>query len=445
MVRLEATNIPAFKTEEFMPPASELKARVDFIYSYEYFDPDVNKYWKTVGKKRNQELESFTSKRSDLQEELSHVVSPSDSPTVKLQKIYSRVQQIHNISYEPAKTDEEKKRSHETGKLKAEDVLKLGYGTEDQLNWLFVGLARAAGLEAYGLTVSNRGQYFFDKQSMNENQLDQSAVLVKVDGKDLFLDPGAAFAPFGLLKWEETEVPALRLDKDGGTWLTTSLPDSSASQVRRKAELKLADTGDLEGKVTITFTGLEGLRRRLDQRNQDEVARKKYLEDELRDLIPVASEVKLSNTPEWTNSATPLVADFDVKVPGWVSRSGKLALCSAGIFSGSEKHIFDSAERVHPIYFDFPAETVDDVLINLPAGWQVNNLPQPKDKNYRVVAYSLSAQGDKTSLRLSRKLDINNILFDTKYYGPIRTFFQEVRAGDSEQAVLQPGTAVNSN
>ena len=29
---MEARNVPAFQTEDFMPPEDELKARVDFIY-----------------------------------------------------------------------------------------------------------------------------------------------------------------------------------------------------------------------------------------------------------------------------------------------------------------------------------------------------------------------------------------------------------------------------
>jgi len=32
VVRLEVKNIPAFQTEDFMPPPNELKARVDFVY-----------------------------------------------------------------------------------------------------------------------------------------------------------------------------------------------------------------------------------------------------------------------------------------------------------------------------------------------------------------------------------------------------------------------------
>jgi hypothetical protein len=132
-------------------------------------------------------------------------------------------------------------------------------------------------------------------------------------------------------------------------------------------------------------------------------------------------------------------------VPGWVSRGGKLALCPVGLFGGTERHVFDHAERIHPIYFEFPAQRVDDVLLELPTGWRVSTLPKAQNQDYHVVAYSMGAQDNKTSFRLTRKLDINIVSMDTKYYGPIRSFFQGVRDVDGQQVVLQPGAAVSSN
>jgi hypothetical protein len=107
--------------------------------------------------------------------------------------------------------------------------------------------------------------------------------------------------------------------------------------------------------------------------------------------------------------------------------------------------VFDHAERIHPIYFEFPAQRVDDVLLELPTGWRVSTLPKAQNQDYHVVAYSMGAQDNKTSFRLTRKLDINIVSMDTKYYGPIRSFFQGVRDVDGQQVVLQPGAAVSSN
>ena len=56
IVEMEARNIPAFQKEDFMPPEDELKARVDFTYDRELPENDPNKYWRQIGKKRNEAL-----------------------------------------------------------------------------------------------------------------------------------------------------------------------------------------------------------------------------------------------------------------------------------------------------------------------------------------------------------------------------------------------------
>src|SRR5206468_11710957 len=126
-----------------------------------------------------------------------------------------------------------------------------------QINWLCVALARAAGLEAYAVYISARSEYFFNPKLMNTNQLNGDVVLVKVNGKDVYCDPATRFAPFGLLSWPETGVQGLKLDKDGGSWVTTTLPASSVLQIEGKADFKLTDTGSLEGRLVLSLLGLE--------------------------------------------------------------------------------------------------------------------------------------------------------------------------------------------
>ncbi len=446
IVRMEVDNIPAFQSEDFMPPENELKSRVDFIYSEDYFEQDPTKYWKKVGKKLNDRLEGFVNKRKPMEQAVSQIVAPGDSQEVKLQKIYTRVQQMRNTSYELQKTEQEEKRDKEKPPENVEEVWKRAYADGTQLTWLYLALARAAGFEAYGVWASDRRNYFFNPSLMDSNQLDANVVLVKLNGKDLYFDPGAAFTAFGFLPWEETGVAGLRLDKDGGTWVQTSMPESSASCIERKADLKLvAETGGLEGKLTVTYTGIEAHRRRLEQRNADDTERKKMLEDEIREFVPVAIEVELKNQPDWKSSSVPLLAEFDLKVPGWAAGAGRRALLPVGLFSATEKRVFDHAERVHPVYFEFQSQKVDDVTIALPPGWKVATLPKAQDNTGRVVGYTMKVENDKDKLHLSRKLSVDILVMEQKYYGALRAFFQGVRTGDEEQIVLQPGTESASN
>ena len=445
IIRTEAHNVPAFQIEDFMPPKNELKYRVEFIYTQGNDEKEPDKFWKKEGKKLNELVEGFANKKKAMEQAVAQIVSPGDPPDVKAQKIYAKVQQFRNLSFEAEKTEQEAKREKQKDTNSVEDVWKHGYGDGRQLDWLFFALARAAGIEAYPVLVSRRSDYFFHSQYMNPNQLNDNVVLLKLNGKDVYCDPGTAFTPFGLLPWAETAVSGLRLDKDGGSWVTTSLPESAVSRIERRADLKLAEDGSLEGKLTITFTGLEAMYRRLEQRNEDEGSRKKSLEDQVKEYIPVGVEVELTNKPDWRSSSDKLVAEYDLKVPGWASGAGRRALFPVALFSATEKHLFDHAQRVHPIYFPFPFQKSDDVTIELPLGWQASSAPKDVDRDVKAVAYTMKAEDDKGTLHLKRGLIVNMIIADATSYPALRNFFQTVRTYDEQQIVLQPGAAAAHN
>ena len=220
--------------------------------------------------------------------------------------------------------------------------------------------------------------------------------------------------------------------------MTTPNLDSSASQIIRKADLSLTSEGSLEGKLTVTFSGLEAVWRRVEERNEDEAHRKKLLEDYVKEIVPVGIDVELTNKPDWTSSAPTLVAEYSLKVPGWVSGAGKRALMPVGLFSGPEKHMYEHSIRVHPLYFHYMYEKSDDVRIELPLGWQVSSLPQPVTNDAKLLLYTMKAENEKGALRLERHLKCSLTILEQKYYNALRSFYQSVRSADEQQIVLQP-------
>ncbi len=444
-IEMEAQNIPAFQVEDDMPPEAAMKFRVDFTYKQDGLEQDPDKFWKKQGKKLNDTAEGFVNKRKAMEQAVSEIVAASDSQELKLQKIYARVQKLRNLSFEVEKTEQEQKRAKEKPPENVEEVWKRGYGYGDDITLLFLGLARAAGLDASAVKISTRDDHFFVKSLMRATDLRTYVVLVKLNGKELYFDPGMAFTPYGLLPWSETGTLGLKLDKDGGTWVTTSTPESDASQIDRKAELKLTQEGSLEGKLTVTYTGLEALYRRLDERNEDDAARKKLLEDDVRSMIPVGIEVDLTNKPDWSSSDPKLVAEFNLKVPGWVSGAGRHAIMAVGLFDAAEKHMCEHASRVHPLYFHYRLEKVDDVTIDLPLGWQVSSVPKPDNEDVKVLLYTMKAQDDKGTLHIARVMRSDLITLDQKFYPALRRFYETVRTADDQQIVLQPAAAAVSN
>jgi len=444
IVSMEANNIPAFTKEDFMPPEDELKSRVDFIYEESRLQRDTAQYWKTVEEERNGALESFLGKRQAMEKAVAQIVLPNDPPEVKLRKLYERVQHMRNTSFELQQTAQQAKREKEEIAQNVEDVWKRGYGNVTTLNWLYLALVRAAGFEGYGCWVSDRQHYFFTRDTTQSRKLDASVVLVKLNGKDLYLDPGTEFAPFGMLIWYETGVEGLQLNKDGATWIVTTLPASSESHIDRLAKFKLSDTGDLNGKLTLTYTGLDAMDSRIELRHADEIERKMFLEDRVKAQVLGDAEAELTNKPDWSGVETPLVAEFDVKIRGWSSNSGKRVLIPATVFTAAERHVFEHADRVNPIYFEYPHEKSDDVTIELPPGWQVASAPREKDLDTKGLGYGLRVQTEKDAVHQTRKFRVAFLTLEQKYYPALRSFFQFVRAGDEEQIVLQPRSATAS-
>ena len=120
--------------------------------------------------------------------------------------------------------------------------------------------------------------------------------------------------------------------------------------------------------------------------------RKKFLEEDVISQIGAGAEAELTNKPDWTNSETPLVAEFNLKIPGWASSAGRRAVIPAAIFTAAEKGTFEHANRVHPIYFEYPHQKSDDVTIDLPPGWQVSSVPQPQNRDAKAAVYSLKVE-----------------------------------------------------
>jgi len=435
-IRLEMENLPPLEEEDFMPPDFEVTMGVRFFYIAETLDPpDV--FWKKTGKERNQFVEDFMKKKGAVQQEAARLVSPSDTPEVKLRKLYARVQQVRNLSHERDKTEKEEKREKLKDNDTAEDVLKHGYGYHNEINRLFVSLARAAGLDAGIVWLSERDEIFFKQNLQIEGQLTTEVVLARLGGKDLYLDPGTRFCPFGHLRWERTGVKGIRLDKEGGEFVSTPQPVPADSVTERKANLRLEEDGTVEGSLLLTFLGHTALRRRLGDLDSDETERRKDLEDEVKDDLPSNASVTLLRTSGWDNPEEPLTAEYSIRVPGLGALTGRRMLVPAGFFHAGAGHPLEKTTRNYPVNFTYPCREIDHLSIQLPDGYRKETLPPLRKTDTEVGLYESKHEADASTLKLNRLLEVQVYFVPIEFYPQVRQFFGAVRTGDEDQLVLQ--------
>ncbi len=443
VIRFEMQNVPAFQPEDFMPPEDELKARVDFSYGWTSAVPP-EKYWADAARTGGDAIGKYAARGHEIERLVAESVQGAVTPEQKLRKLYARVQRLRNLSFEHEKTEKERKREKLKSPENAESVLRIGYGDRRELDWLFLAMVKEAGIQAWPLLVAQREYSFFDPRGENPGELSGTAVLVHVDNRDLFLDPGTPFLPFGWLAWRETEVQALQMDRQIGGLISTPSTAATDSRIDRRAKLRLDDSGALEGSVEVTYLGHEAIERRLAAQDMDDPGRRQFLESEVQQWISANARVELRNAPAWSESSTSLNAQFSLQIPNWAVITGKRLLVARGVFGGAERNLFESENRTHPIYFHFPGETRDEITIELPTGYRVEAMPRGEKHDLGFLSFETAGNDRDHSIEITRRLRLGRTTIPTQVYAGVRAFYRNLRSADESQVVLQP-VAVGGN
>lgn len=434
---LDLQNLAGVEAEDYSLPDSMLYSQVQFFL---VFGPPKSpqQFWNDINKSWNGDIDKFVNKKAALEQLVSQTVNASDSPEAKLRKIYARVQQIRNTSFED-KSEQEEKREKLKDNNNAEDVIKHGYGTGRDINWLFLGLARAAGFPSNEVYVVPRTDGVFHSDLQDARKLSADVVRVTLGTRDIYLDPGSKFYPYDSLPWFETSATGILVDnKPSVTIVTTPPPKSDDATLERHVTLQLASDGSATGTLTLDFTGTWGCAVRHDERDEDDTGRRKDISDEIKGWLPSDAKFELTKISGWNDYTNPLHVEGTLTLPSYGTTAGSKILVPATPFIAGEPSSFHSAIRVNSIYFHYPYKENDDISLKLPAGYQVESLPGSNTVPTGPLQYSVSMTKQAGELDSKRSFDEMGLLFDVKYYAAIRHVFDQVKSGDDQQAILEP-------
>jgi Domain of Unknown Function with PDB structure (DUF3857)/Transglutaminase-like superfamily len=434
VIDLELTDVAALTPEPYMPPADLLRWRIAF---YVVTERNKNEFWKTEGKQWNKETQDFVQHDSGVRETTWQTVNPGDAAEQKVKKLYALVANLENWDYIPERSETEKKELGIKRDENAGDVLRNKGGTHSDLNRLFVSMVRAAGIPAYLIWVPNRSEQLFDDNFLTSSQFDAEIVIAQIDGKEVFLDPGSRFCPYGLLDWRYSGVRGLRQTANGTEIGQTPPANYDQSITTRYANLQLANDGSAQGIVTLTFRGLEAMKRRQDGGKTDVTGQKKLLEDEIRNMLPSNSDISLVNQPDWSNSASPLIAQFKVTVPLAVA-AGKRLLLTQHVFQVNSYTKFVEAPRQYPVYFDYPWHEVDETHLSLPPNMEIENLAPDSSARLAYAMYKTQhKQEGPGKVFCRRELVMASEGIPAADYNDVKTFFNQVKAADDQAAIVR--------
>ena len=430
---LVVDNIPATPDESYMLPLSSFSYRLIFYYT-PY--PSEAEFWTAEANYWSKDVNRFAENSDRIRAAVAKTVAPGDSEEQKLQKIYAAVMTLENTDFTRQHSAAENKAERQKTK-NAADIWDQKRGNGNEINRLFIAMARAAGMKAYAMILTSRDQALLNRGYLYWGQLTDEIAIVNVGGKEMYFDPGERYCEFGKLDWIHTQMLGFR-QTDDGTELATAPPGKYTDNVTvRHVDVTMGPDGRLLGKIQVTIKGVEALRWRQKALLTDEQSTKTALENQVQAEIPDGVKVKMNHILELNDSSYTLMAFLDVS-GNMGTATGKRVFIPAAFFETKSKPMFASEKRENPVDLRYPSAVQDIVTITLPPGLSVESLPKGVTNVLPIGAEYKSVYGDTANkYQQVRLLVLGNTLYQTKEYPQLRSFYQNAATQDQQQVVLQ--------
>jgi hypothetical protein len=431
---LNIENVPPEPDEEYLPPVRSLTYRVYFVYS-EY--SNEAEFWKSEGKSWSKQADKFMNADQALSAMVNQLTLPPDSQDQKLQKLYAGVMAFENTDFTRERSAQEEKSEGLRQIKTVQDIIQRKRGSSDELTLLFVALARAAGMKAYVMAVTNRDSDVFNRGLMSMGQLDDDIAIVNLNGKEQFFDPGERYCAYGQLHWKHTIASGIRQIDNGTDFATAPQEPYSDSKTIRIANLTMSEDGRVSGTVKVGYTGVPALSWRQRALRSDEAEVGHDMEREMREQLPGGLTVKLDAVKNLDDYSKQLVVSFNVEGP-LATASSKRLFVPVEIFEANAKPMFTQPKRVMPIYFHYAHQIVDQVSITLPASLSIESMPAKEQVPMQKLAMLVEGANVKgNTLTLSRDFALGSIIFKPEEYDDLHSFYAKVNHKDQEQAILK--------
>lgn len=440
------SNVPALKEETNMPPEDEIRSwlLVYYVFSKRALNASSSDFWARTGGylARRYEIKDTLKPGKKMKAAAAGIIAGANTDEEKVRKIFDFCKtKIKNISFDTKMTDDEKEKI----KFNKDDdaTYKKMQGRSYEINKLFASLADAAGFDTRIAFTGDRSKLFFNPRRAHESFIHMAGVAIKLNNRWEYFDPGSPFLPYKKLAWFEENTSVFLLAYKDYITTRTNLSNYDESTEKRIGKFKLSEDGTLDGTVEVNYTGHFSYRKKLNNYDISENAREEQLKNSIKDRISTAeiSNISIENV---TDPEKPFTYKYEVSVPNYAQKTGKRIFLQPGFFNYGASPRFTSSTRKYDIYFKFPWSESDEIEIELPKGYVLDNAesPAPLADNSKISSLTNDIGYNKTSntLLVKRRFHFgggDNILFKVGVYSAVKGLFDSFHKSDTHTITLK--------
>jgi hypothetical protein len=258
-------------------------------------------------------------------------------------------------------------------------------------------------------------------------------------GRILFFDPTNTFVPFGEIGGYLQDNYGLLVAPDGGQLVALPRLAVTSTGTSRKGTIHLDSAGNFSGDFVEIRRGDSAWEEReyLKTVNKD-ADRVKTIEAMLAQSLPNFSVTKATiQNLDQTNQ--PFGFTYSVVGTRYAKTAGDLLLVRPRIIGIKTSGFLETKEaRKMAVMFDGPQKDTDSFDIQMPAGYEVDDLPPAVDVDYSFASYHSKTEVAGSILKYNRTFEIKELSVPMSKMDDLRKFYRIIAGDERNTAVLKP-------
>ena len=425
-------DVPAFRDEPFMTTAADYVDRIDFQLAGVQFPGQG--FQAVAGTWAKVEMELLGDENFGMQLDRGGFLKEQLQPLVaRYPNAADRAAAVRALVMSAVRYDGTNRCFTTASLRKAYDA---HLGTSADVNLLLIAALRGAGLPAHPVLLSTRAHGHLNPTVPLLDRFNYVLALVPLGAdQDLLLDATDPLLPCGVLPERCLNQQGRLVMRDAAASRWVDLTPAQRFVHYQQISLTLDAQGGLSGKVHEEHGGYAGVDTR---RELTTLGEKKYLAQK---VAPHGGwTVPKLNVTGREDVSKPLALDYEFTQPADDQAAiGTFYLSPLREFS-TDQNPFRHDDRLFPVDFAAPQDETTVVTLNLPAGYELAEMPKPAvvdlpDGGGRFL-YSV-APGAPGTVQITSRLNLRKSVYAAAEYTSLREFYRLMLEKQGEKLVIK--------
>jgi len=438
----EISDIPAIALDRSMPPMLAIAGQLLLTYS----PPDgtgSSRSWSDLGTWYTSLVADRRQSSPELRQKVKELTEDVTAVSSKIQTLATFVQK--EIRYVAIEIGIGGYQPHA-----AAEVFRNRYGDCKDKVTLLSTMLREIGVESYYVLI-NTDRSVVHPEFASPLRFNHAIAAIRLPedpgnsdlqgfvrharlGPLLFFDPTSPYVTYGDLPAELQDNQGALVSDAGGELLKLPSAPPSSNLLERRLQLQLQTDGSVSGWAQETRKGAQAADFRGAWQNTIQASRLKILQSQFsRRLLLV--EVNNLATTGIDGSEYPQLT-YQLRVPAYAKPAGSLLLLRPALTEWSDD-ILEHSERSQPLVFPSTIRQVEVMEIAIPETYTVDELPAPVTADIGIASYMSKVEFEGRVLRLTRQLEINSLLVDTKRQADLKELYRTISTAEGAAVLLK--------